>query len=247
MKYKCVVKYNGYNYSGWQKQPNNTSIQEEITKVLSIINKKTIEIVASGRTDAKVHALAQVFHFESDIAIDINRYVNAMNALLPLDIRILKVEIVDEQFHARFSAIAKRYDYLLSYDDNNPFNYQTNAIIHKKLDYDKMCDVVNVFIGTHDFTSFTSAKIDERKPRIKTITRLEINEVENGYHFIIEGNGFLRYMVRMIVGTIIQVGLLKISKEDVISMLEKKDKHACRYKADPNGLYLHSVKYKEEI
>ncbi|NBK98657.1 MAG: tRNA pseudouridine(38-40) synthase TruA [Erysipelotrichia bacterium] len=244
-RFKVTLSYNGANYHGWQTQHKNNSVQEQIERVLSTIHGTPCEIHASGRTDAKVHALGQVFHFDSNLCIDANAYVNAMNALLPKDIRILQVKQVDDDFHARFGATSKRYDYYLNQNVSNPFLYDFMGMESKTLDIEEMCKCAKIFIGTHDFTSFTSSRIDPRKSRIKTITRLTIAKENEVIHFILEGNGFLRYMVRMIVQTIIEVGKHRESVESVQQILLGKDKHLCKYKAQPQGLYLVHVSYNE--
>lgn len=243
-RFKAVVAYNGSQYHGWQTQQKGNSIQEQIELVLKTIQKEDCEISASGRTDAKVHALGQVFHFDSHINMEGNAYVKAMNALLPKDIRMQSVIAVHDDFHARFDACSKRYDYYLSSDANNPFIQNFMGIEKKVLDVKAMQACAKVFIGTHDFTTFTSTKIHPEKSRIKTITRAEVIEEGNVLHFILEGDGFLRYMVRMLVATIIEVGKHTITKQEVADMLAQKDKHLCRFKADPQGLYLVSVKYE---
>ena len=242
-RFKVVVAYDGSQYHGWQTQRKGHSIQEQIELVLKTILKSDCEVFASGRTDAKVHALGQVFHFDSSIAMEANAYVKAMNALLPKDIRIQSVEEVEENFHARFDAISKRYDYYLSSDANNPFIQNFMGIEKKQLDVEAMQKCASVFLGTHDFTTFTSTKIHPEKSRVKTITRAEILQEGNVLHFILEGDGFLRYMVRMIVATLIEVGKHTLNAQEVATMITQKDKHLCRFKADPQGLYLVSVKY----
>ncbi len=243
MRYKVTVSYQGSAYQGWQTQHKNNSVQEEIEAVLKIIHKKDVEIVASGRTDAKVHALGQVFHFDTQLDIDAQGIKNALNALLSKRIRIKKVEQVNDDFHARFHAVSKRYDYYISNDMENPFIVDYMGIEEYPLDISLMCDCAQLFFGTHDFTSFTSARIDERKSRVKTITRIEVKQEDNAIHLIFEGNGFLRYMVRMLAQTLIEGGKQRVTKEEVKSMLDSKCKHACKYKADPRGLYLVSVTY----
>ena len=241
---KVTVSYDGYDYAGWQKQDNALGIQEVIEKCLSKINKQPIEIVASGRTDAKVHAYGQVFHFESKVDMLPKNYEMALNTLLPDDIRIQKVEQVNEDFHARFSAKRKRYDYICTYDKENPFIYRYAQKLKSKLDIEKMKDATQYLLGEHDFTSFSSSKIDPRKPRVKNVTRIEIIEEENTIRFIFEGSGFLRYQVRMMTGTLLAVGNNQIEPEDVKVMLDQKDKSACRYNAAPQGLYLVEVFYE---
>lgn len=242
---KAIVAYDGYAYAGWQKQENALGIQEIIEKALKKITQEDVDVVASGRTDAHVHALGQVFHFETHKQIPAKQYERALNALLPLDIRILSTEQMNDDFHARFSAKLKRYDYYCSYDAKNPFQYKYRNILVKHLDIDAMKEASICLLGTHDFTSFSSSKIDPRKPRVKTITRLEILEENQDVHFIYEGTGFLRYQVRMMTGTLIAVGQHKIDIQDVKTILEAKNKEACRYNANACGLYLVEVKYDE--
>ena len=232
---KALVSYDGFNYAGWQKQENALGIQQVIEEALYKITKENVDVVASGRTDAGVHALGQVFHFETSKNVPAIQYERALNALLPKDIRILKTEEMPDDFHARFS----------SYDIKNPFNYKYRNLLTKKLDIETMKNASKVFLGSHDFTSFASSKIDPRKPRVKTISNIEINEEGTDVHFIFEGTGFLRYQVRMMTGTLIAVGQHKIDIDDVQRMLDAKDKSACRYNAPSCGLYLVEVKYNE--
>lgn len=246
MRYKVTLSYNGANYCGWQTQHRNDSVQEAVERVLSGMHKHPVEIVASGRTDAKVHALGQVFHFDSTLDISTKAIKTALNSQLPKDIRILNVEEVADDFHARFHAISKRYDYYLTKEMENPFVENFMAKYYGDLNVDVMRECTKVFLGEHDFTSFTSAKIDPRKSRIKTITRFDILEEGNVIHFILEGNSFLRYMVRMLVQTVIEVGKGRVSIEEVKFMLDGANKHLCRYKADAQGLYLVEVKYRKE-
>ena len=190
MIYKVILAYDGSNYAGWQKQENALGIQEVIEKALTTIHKKETFITASGRTDAKVHALGQVFHFEADKKIGPDRYKMALNALLPEDIRILKVSMEADDFHARFSAKSKRYDYICTYEKENPFVYKYKEILNYTLNIEAMRKASEYLVGTHDFTSFSSSKIDPRKPRIKTITRIDIFEENQDIRFIYEGTGF---------------------------------------------------------
>lgn len=243
MIYKVILAYDGSNYAGWQKQENALGIQEVIEKALTTIHKKETFITASGRTDAKVHALGQVFHFEADKKIGPDRYKMALNALLPEDIRILKVSVEADDFHARFSAKSKRYDYICTYEKENPFVYKYKEILNYTLNIEAMRKASEYLVGTHDFTSFSSSKIDPRKPRVKTITRIDIFEENQDIRFVYEGTGFLRYQVRMMTETLIMVGSNKIEIEEVKRILDKKDKSACRYNTSPNGLYLVHVNY----
>lgn len=246
-RYKVTVSYDGSCYSGWQRQINTHSIQQEIESAIEKIEGKFISITASGRTDAHVHALGQVFHFDSEKDIKPENWKRALNSLLPKDIRIKEICMVSDDFHARFHAVRKRYDYLITTEVDNPFYQKYMGKDLKELDIERMQKAAAIFLGTHDFTSFTSSKIDSRKSRIKTITRLDIVKEEHAVRFIFEGNGFLRYMVRMISQTLIETGKHRLEIEDVQAMLEGKNKHLCRYKAQPEGLYLVHVYYKEDL
>lgn len=244
MIFKCIVAYDGSNYAGWQKQENALGIQSVIEKCLSKIYKTEIEIVASGRTDAKVHALGQVFHFEADERMMGDRIQTALNTLLPKDIRILSVETEKDDFHARFSAKGKRYDYICTYEQNSPFVYKYKTILKKEENIKKMQEASQYLLGTHDFTSYCSSKIDPRKPRVKTIQNIDILEEGKDIRFVFQGSGFLRYQVRMMVATLLVVGQGKIEPIEVKNILEAKNKDACRYNVDGNGLYLVEVSYE---
>ena len=241
---QCVVAYDGWNYAGWQKQENAVGIQEIIESALEKIHKKPTPVIGSGRTDARVHALGQVFHFESDGTIEPSRYVRALNAILPMDIRIQSAKQAKDDFHARFSAKTKQYLYVATYDILDPFAYRTKGLLYQKLDIDAMIDACSVLIGTHDFTSFSSSRIDSRKSRVKTVYKIQIEKRGSDIRFTFTGNGFLRYQVRMMVQTLIEVGKHNLHTEDVRIILEQKNKEACRYNADPQGLYLEEVCYE---
>ena len=224
-RYKVTLSYDGTAYGGWQRQTNTHSIQQEIEAAMEKIEGNFIRITASGRTDAHVHALGQVFHFDSAKDLAPENWRCALNSLLPHDIRIQDVCLVEDDFHARFHAVSKRYDYLITTDVNNPFYYHYMGKDRKVLDVKRMSECARVFLGTNDFTSFTSSKLDVR--------------------LVFEGNGFLRYMVRMIAQTLIEAGKHRLDVADVKQMLYGQDKHLCRYKAQAEGLYLVHVTYAD--
>lgn len=242
----CTVAYDGWGYAGWQKQENALGIQEVIEEALRNIHKHETSIVASGRTDAGVHALGQVFHFESDGKIAPEAYVRALNALLPMDIRIQEAHVEKEDFHARFSCISKEYLYITTRDILDPFAQRYKGLIYRDLQLDPMAEASSYLIGKHDFTSFSSSRIDPRKSRVKTIRKICIKRDGKDIRFTFVGNGFLRYQVRMMVGTLIEVGKQTIEPIDVKKMLEAKDKDICRYNASAHGLYLMHVQYKKD-
>ncbi len=244
MRKKVTVAYDGSNYFGYQTQANVKSIQEILEQAVSEINKTKTGITASGRTDRGVHATGQIFHFDTEVNMTEEQWIKAINSHLPLDIRILKVESVNDDFHARYDVLGKKYDYYLNMGTYNLFQRNYVTQLNQKLDVEEMKDCIDVFLGTFDFSSFSGNSFEETPNQIRTITRLEILEEEEILHFVFEGDGFLRYMIRMIVGALIEVGKHRITKEDVLSIRNACSKDACRYKARAEGLYLSEVKYR---
>lgn len=238
---KAVVSYDGTAYQGWQKQENALGIQTVIENALEKIHGGRTPIVASGRTDAGVHARGQVFHFQG--RKDIN-YVLALNAILPDDIRILETRAADDDFHARFSAVSKRYDYWMSVAPPDPFTYKYKWYRWKRPDIEAMRQGAEYLLGTHDFTSFSNCHIEPEKSRIKTITRIDILEHGDDIQLIFEGSSFLRYQVRMMTGVLDAVGQGKVRPEEVKKMLEACGPHAVKYNAPARGLFLMEVCYE---
>lgn len=243
MRYKVVVAYDGSNYYGWQVQKHGNSIQSIIETLLTSICAEPITIVASGRTDRGVHAIGQVFHFDTNRKLSSEKWLYVLNTKLPEDIRIQSIEVVDDQFHARFDAKRKTYRYVFSYAYLNPFAYRYKTLIKTQVDIEAMREVATLLEGEHDFTSFCSSKIDARKPRVKTIYHIGIEVVDDDIVLTFTGNGFLRYMVRILSQVLLEVGKHTLTKTDVEQMLDAKDKDCCRFKASSNGLYLVSVEY----
>lgn len=244
MKYKAVAAYDGSRYHGWQKQNNANGIQSVIEAAFAAFSREPVSITAAGRTDAGVHARGQVFHFESSLGMQPENFQRALNANLPLDIRILKVEAVDDAFHARFGAKAKRYDYWITYDRLDPFSFPYKTLSWKRLDINRMKKGAEYLLGRHDFTAYSSAKIHPDKSRIKTIASIEFLEHGEDLQVIFLGDGFLRYQVRMMMGTLMAVGAGDLEPEAVQQILESKDKEICRYNAPAQGLYLMEVFYE---
>ena len=242
MKYLAYVSYDGTNYVGWQIQPNGKTIQEEIEKVLSKILNTYTKIYASGRTDAKVHALNQTFDFVAKEIKDLNKFRYSLNSLLTSDIHINKLEVVDDNFSARFSAVSKTYLYRLNMGEDDVLSRLYINQFHQKLDVEKMKEASIAFIGIHNFQNFTSKEEDESN-FVREIFSFDIKEKDNIVSFSITGNGFMRYMVRMIVGTLIQVGLNKLDISSIKNLLDNKDRKPVPYKAEANGLMLVEVNY----
>lgn len=243
MRYKVTVAYDGSNYFGWQSQVDVVNIQDVIEEALRIIHKKEVRITGSGRTDRGVHARGQVFHFDTELNISEENWVKAFNANLPHDIRVLKVEAVSERFHARYDVVSKQYDYYLNMGEYDLFQRDYVTQVCEKLDVEKMRDAREVFLGTHDFSSFSANSFEETPDQVRTVHSIDITQQGDILRFSFLGNGFMRYMVRMMMGVLIEVGKGKLTKEDVQKILDAHSKTAHRYKAESVGLYLTKVNY----
>ena len=203
-----------------------------------------VKVTASGRTDSGVHAKGQVIHFESPFTFPTENWVKAFSALLPSDIVVLEVDIVSADFHARFHTTGKEYRYIIARSKlQDPF--QRNYAYHYpySLDEKAMREAISYLIGTHDFTSFCSAKT-EVIDKVRTIQEMDFNETDGFMVFRFVGEGFLYNMVRILVGTLLEVGSGKIAAQDIIGILDKKDRSFAGKTAPGHGLYLWKVFYK---
>lgn len=242
---KLVLEYDGSNYFGFQSQPNYSNIEDEITKAINSIDKNVIKIYGSGRTDRFVHAKGQVVHFESNMHIEEYKWLVSINSFLPDDIKVLSVKYEKDDFHARFSALKKRYSYLFKIEnfsvfDRNYYGYYPNV------DIIKLEECLKELIGSHDFKGFCSSKINELKNTIRIIYEAEVINHNGFYEITFYGNGFLRYQVRKMVGSLIEVSLGKLSKEQFVNILNSNDPKLSNKMAQPQGLYLIDVVYSEE-
>lgn len=243
MRIRLDVSYDGHNFKGFQRQINERTVQQEIESVLSKIFNSEIVITASGRTDAGVHALKQVITFTPNKEVnDLSLLRYSLNRMLPNDIHINTIKEVNDDFHPRFSAYSKTYKYLLNMGEANPFYENYRYEFKRKLDVQKMEEAKNLFIGEHNFHNFTT-KEEDTKGFIRNISSITINQEEDVLTIILIGNGFMRYMVRMIVGTLIMIGLGKEDKSFITNKLTDTERMPVIYKAPPQGLYLVDVKY----
>ena len=239
----CIVKYDGSKFFGYQIQPKGRTVQQEIERALKKICKVEITTHAAGRTDSGVHALGQVFHFDSPVDMEASRYKKAFNSLLPKEIYVVESREVDSEWHSRFHALAKEYHYRLSTAEHDPLMCSYVHYHRRKLDVDKMQEAAKYFVGTHDFTSFTAnmEKIDKQR----TIYQSEIVvHSTDEYTFKFVGTGFMKYMVRIMIGTLLRVGVGKIKPEEIPFIIAAKDRNHAGPTAKPEGLYLHSVQYE---
>lgn len=242
MRYKCIVSYDGTLFHGFQTQKIGLrTVQTELEDVLLIITKKKTKIYGAGRTDSMVHAYGQVFHFDSDIIMKDENMRNAINSRLPRDIYITKVEKVLDTFHSRFSAKSKTYEYRIDLGKYDPLKNNYCWFYKYYLDLDKMIDASKVLIGEHDFKSFT--KNNTLENTIRTIHDIKFTIDQTKVNILFKGNGFMHNMVRIIVAMLVEVGKGRITKEDLIEILNAKNRKLCPKTAPANGLYLMEVEY----
>ncbi|MDZ5474231.1 tRNA pseudouridine(38-40) synthase TruA [Bacillus sp. 31A1R] len=243
-RFKCKIAYDGSQFSGYQVQPSKRTVQSELENTLKKLHKgQEVKVYASGRTDAGVHAKGQVIHFDSPLTIPLERWIIALNSLLPNDIVVLEVEQVEDNFHARFQAKGKEYRYFVNLSNTrDPF--QRNFSYHHpyKLDIQSMNDAAKYLLGSHDFTSFCSAKT-EVEDKIREIRKIELIQQDTMLIFRFVGNGFLYNMVRIMVGTLIQVGSGQINPGSIKEIIEHKDRKYAGKTAPAEGLYLWEVYY----
>lgn len=241
MKYKLNFSYDGTNYFGYAKQVDKITIQEEVeTKLSKILNRK-IKIYASGRTDKKVHAIEQVADFTIDKDIDCNKLKIQLNKILNDDIHINNIEKVSEEFSSRFSAKKKTYIYIINPAEPTPFlrNYE---FFENRIDLNKIKECLSLFKGKHNFQNFTSKESDEDN-FIRTIYDFKILVRNGKYIFRITGNGFMKYMVRKIIGVLIEIGKGNLTKEFIKENLDVTSRNIVTYTAEPQGLYLFKIYY----
>ncbi len=244
--FKIIVSYDGTNYKGWQYQrPEVPTIQGELIKALTIIAKKKVIVTGSSRTDAGVHSLGLTANFLLPINIEDISLQKALNSLLPQDIRVVECKKMDRSFNARFSALGKTYLYKIYYGQvSSPFESRFYHHIPYPLSLKNMRMACEYFIGSKDFSSFTSD--EPQKNRMREIDFFNMKVSRKLISFEIKGKSFLRYMVRNMVGTIIDVGRGKINPQDIPDIFEAKNRCAAGQTAPAKGLTLKTVHYLEE-
>ncbi|MFI3176184.1 MAG: tRNA pseudouridine(38-40) synthase TruA [Eubacteriales bacterium] len=245
--YKMIIQYDGTRYAGWQRQDSNSNtIQGKLEVLLSKMEEGKVTINGSGRTDAGVHANGQVINVQLATKKSTAMIKEYMNSYLPEDIYVVKVVEVDPRFHARLSAKGKKYVYcIVNHEDPDLFQRHYTHHIIEPLDCIKMAKAMTYLEGTHDFASFTSKK-NKKKSTIRTIKSIELKQCGKELQFIFSGDGFLYHMIRIIMGTLIEIGLGQRSPEEVQSILEGKERAKAGHLAPAKGLRLESVYYNKE-
>ncbi len=245
--YFCILSYLGASYFGFERQKNHASIQGKVEECLSAILNENIKIAASGRTDAKVNAKGQTFTFKSEAKLlkDKKRFLYAINHVLPSDINIISLEKVDDDFHARYSALKKRYSYSFKIGEKDPFLSCSVAMLGDR-EFDKKAfhETCLLFLGEHNFQDFTS-KSEDLRGFFRTIYEISPLKENSGiYKIEIVGDGFMTYQVRTMIGAALKVAWGKCKIEDVSARLDSKERKILTYKAPPEGLCLEEVYYK---
>lgn len=241
---RLVIEYDGKDFNGWQKQSNKLNIQGEIERaIMDITKEEKIDLIASGRTDAGVHALAQVANFKTNSLIPIEKFAMAINSKVKKSIIIKSAEEVDEKFHSRYNCKQKTYRYVIN-------NSETGSAIYRyleyhypiKLDVEKMKKAIKYFEGEHDFKAFRASGTGS-KTSVRKIYKAEVYQDGERINIELTGSGFLYNMVRIISGTLIDVGNGKIKPEDVKNIIEEGDRTKAGKTLPPHGLFLVKVEY----
>ena len=240
---KLTIEYDGKDFNGWQKQPTKLNIQGAIEQAIKQITGEDVELNASGRTDAGVHALGQVANFKTNSQIPIEKFAIAINSKLKRSIVIKKAEEVDERFHSRLSCKKKTYRYIINNSPEGTAIYRNlETHIPQKLDLSQMKKAIKYFEGEHDFKAFKASGTSS-KSSVRTIYKADIYQENEKIFIEITGNGFLYNMVRIIVGTLVEVGLGKIKPEKIIYIIQQEKRENAGKTFPPNGLYLLKVMY----
>ena len=241
MRYFLEFAYKGTNYHGWQSQPNAISVQETLTKALTTILKKDIDLMAAGRTDSGVHAKQMFAHFDLEEQIDIPFYTHKLNSFLPKDIAVLNIHLVHDEAHARFDATKRTYEYHI-HTKKDAFESDDSWYYQNDLDIEKMNNACKILFNHIDFECFSKVHTDVNTFNCK-IYEANWKKENSRLVFTISADRFLRNMVRAIVGTMVNIGLEKIIVEDLTEIIESKDRSKAGFSVPAHGLYLTKVEY----
>jgi tRNA pseudouridine38-40 synthase len=249
---KLTIAYDGAGFHGWQFQPGLATIQGAVNDVLRKITQEKITVNGASRTDAGVHALGQVAHFKTQSALSAGEFLRALNALLPPAVRIISTEEVGMDFHARWLTQAKTYRYRIWRGRVlPPFEYRRALHLPWPLDEAAMAEAARCFEGEHDFTSFAASSGSEDDDRDREMVRVihssELVREPGGdeISYVVRGRSFLRYMVRKIVGTLLEVGKGNLASADIARIFEARDRSRSGPTVPPEGLYLVSIEYPD--
>ena len=242
MRYFITLSYDGSRFHGWQVQPNGLSVQEELQRALSTLLRTDIQVTGAGRTDAGVHALKMVAHFDADDAIDCGQLTYKLNRLLPCDIAVERIEAVADTMHARFSATSRTYYYYI-HTRKDPFLRHYSCELHYPLDFALMNEASSQLLHYDDFGAFCKSHADV-KTTLCRVTKAEWTETAPGqWRFEITANRFLRNMVRAVVGTLVEVGRRRMTLEDFRKVVEGKKRTEAGESMPGHALFLVDIEY----
>jgi len=242
MRYFIWFSYDGTRYHGWQVQPNGVTVQSELQRCLSLLLREDTAVTGAGRTDAGVHARTMVAHFDTEVDFETQTLVKKLNGLLPYDISVSRVEPVDSDLHARFSAIARTYHYYI-HTHKNPFSRQYSQELHYQLDFDRMNEAGRILLEYEDFGAFCKAGSDV-KTTICHVTHARWHQTSpTEWYFEITANRFLRNMVRAVVGTLIEVGRGRMTMDEFRQVIEGKQRTMAGESMPAKALFLEDVRY----
>ncbi|MCA0972624.1 tRNA pseudouridine(38-40) synthase TruA [Halobacillus litoralis] len=242
---RCIIQYDGTHYAGYQVQPNGNTVQAELEKALKKMHKgEGIRVVASGRTDSGVHAKGQVIHFDTTLRIPASNWRRALSSLLPDDIKVEDVEVVSPDFHARYDTTGKEYRYFVwNAQEEDIFKRLYHHHVRDTLDLAAMREACAYLEGEHDFTSFCSPKTDIKGDKVRTIYQADVIQEEERITFVFRGSGFLYNMVRILTGTLLEVGRGERKASEIPGMIEARNRDAAGKTAPARGLFLWEVYY----
>lgn len=239
---KITYRYDGSMFYGFQRQPEKRTVQGEIEKLLNVVLKTNIDMISSGRTDRGVHALIQVSNFHTDSTIPLEKLKYVLNRGLPLDIELLDIEEVEEEFNSRFDAKSRGYRYILSWE-RDPFKSRYETYINREIDSKRFASVMKPLIGIHDFNNFRLSDCGS-KTSVREIYSIDVKKLDSSRIAVdILGSSFLKSQIRIIIGTALDVYFGVRDESYLREMLENPNKKFIRKVAEPNGLYLSKVNY----
>ena len=245
MRIALGIEYDGTSYNGWQRQKTGLGVQQRLEEALAIVANEDIEVVCAGRTDTGVHASGQVIHFDTSSARSSRGWLQGANSNLPSDISVMWVRPVDEEFHARFSATARCYRYvILNRRQRSALHRDRTWWVYEPLDADRMHEAAQGLAGKHDFSAFRAAGC-QANTAVRVISHIAVSRCEDWLTLEVTANGFLRHMVRNITGTLAAVGQGEQETDWITAVLESRDRKQGGIAAPPHGLTLVGVEYPE--
>lgn len=246
-RYALLLQYDGTDFNGWQIQSGGRTVQDELEKAIKILAKKDIRVTASGRTDAGVHALGQVVHFDADFPIPLDKLCMSLNGILPQDVSVKNAYLVPDDFHSRFSAVKREYLYLIyRYPLRTPFMRYRAMWINHPIDLDYIRETSSYLIGEKDFCSFCK-KISSENGTIRRVESIDVTESDDVIRIRLKANAFLHNMIRIIVGTIVQMYRENREPAFINEIIERRDRSFSGFTAPPYGLYLYEITYNPPL